>query len=518
MGPADSAARLWQAGDRAGAIDAYRRLVAQHPDNPDLARALALALREHGRLDEAVAALDRLMGQGSVRADIARIHGETRHAQALTLIRAGRRAEGVAVLWRVVADHPGDEQAHLNLARLLFAEGQREVPAGLLAGLVAQRPDLPAPALAELAVLLAEAGSPEAAEAASRLALNGEARADKTTPADWWVTLGLALHQQDRLDEALGAYQQALALDPLHVAARCNAAMVDLAHGDLVGGFAGFERRRGDPPALPAPAALAGQRVVLEGEQGHGDTLHFARYAPMVAAAGAEVTLRVQPALVRLLAGMPGVARVVGNDLPSRDAALHLPLASLPLLFGSTLATIPAHVPYVTADRHAVAAWRGRLAALPGIKVGLAWAGDPRRTLSDRAMDARRSMAPATLAPLAELGGFTFVSLQKSAAQTPCDHMTLVDWTSELGDFADTAALVTALDLVITVDTAVVHLAGALGRPVWLLNRLDADWRWLRGRDDSPWYPTLRQFRQTVRGDWADVVRRVAAALEPRRR
>lgn len=468
-------------------------------------RALALSLRAQGRLDEAIAVLDPLMAQSPVRADILRIHAETRHAQALTLVRAGRREEGVALLQRVVADHPGDEQAHLNLARLLFAAGERVAPARLLAGLLDRRADLAAPMLAEIALLLAEAGSAEAAEAAARRAL-----AHDSTRPDCWVTLGLALHQQDRLEAALAAYERALALDPGHIAAGCDAAMVHLARGDLARGFAGFERRRGDAPPLPAPAALADRRVVLEGEQGHGDTLHFARYAAMVAAAGAEVTLRVQPALVRLLTGMPGVRQVLDRDGVPPEGALHLPLASLPLLFGTTLATIPAAVPYVTADPAAVAAWRARLAALPGRKVGLAWAGDPRRSLSDRAMDARRSIPLATLAPLAAIAGVTLVSLQKGAAPV---GMALIDWTGELADFADTAALATALDLVITVDTAVAHLAGALGRPVWLLNRFDADWRWLRGRDDSPWYPTLRQFRQAAPGDWHDVVRRVAAAL-----
>ena len=484
---------------------------APPPADPDTARALALALRDQGRLDEAVAVLDPLMRQPPVRADIARIHGETRHAQALALVRAGRRAEGMAALRHVVADDPGDEQAHLNLARMLFADGQRDAPASLLAGLMARRPDLAAPALAEIALLLAEAGNAEAAEMAARRALSGG-----LARPDWWVTFGLALHQQDRLDEALAAYEQALALDPDHVAAHCDAAMVHLARGDLARGFAGFERRRGNAPPLPTRAALAGQHVVLEGEQGHGDTLHFARYAPMVAAAGADVTLRVQPALVRLLTGMPGIGRVLGNDVPPPDAALHLPLASLPLLFAITLATIPAQIPYVAADPAAVAAWRTRLAALPGRKVGLAWAGDARRSLSDRAMDSRRSMPLAALAPLAGVAGVTLVSLQKGAAQTASASMALVDWTSELTDFAATAALMAALDLVISVDTAVVHLAGALGRPVWLLNRLDADWRWLRGRDDSPWYPTLRQFRQVQSGDWSDVVRRVATALAGR--
>ncbi|MCC6717965.1 MAG: tetratricopeptide repeat protein [Acetobacteraceae bacterium] len=474
------------------------------------ARDLGLALRAEGRLAEALVALQQAARLAPARADIARTHRETRHAHALSLLEGGRRAEGEALLAALVAAHPGDEQAVRNLARLHFAEGRFGEGAALLAGLLACRDDLSSAQLAELAGLLVAAGVAGPAEMAARRALAGDAAS-----ADRWVTLGLALHQQDRLAEALAAYEQALARDGGHVAARCDAAMVHLARGELARGFAGFERRRGDAPALPSPASLAGRRVVLAGEQGHGDTLHFARYATLVAARGAEVTLHVQPALVRLLAGVAGAAHCIASTRPAPEADMTLPLASLPALFATTLASIPAEVPYVAADPAAVARWRARLAGLRGMRVGVAWAGEPRRGLADRAMDARRSLPLAALAKLAAMPGVTLVSLQKGpgAAQRPPAGMVLHDWTAELDDFADTAALMAALDLVVTVDTSVVHLAGALGRPVWLLNRFDADWRWLRGRDDSPWYPTLRQFRQDAPGDWAGVVDRVAAAL-----
>lgn len=469
-----------------------------------------LALRALGRLEEAAAVLGAAVAQTPERDDLRLEHGQTRHAWALAMLAAGRREEGRALLRAVVRAAPHDAQAHLNLARLLATEGGLEEPVAVLAGLVARGGAVAAGLLAEVALLLAEAGAGGPAEAAARRALAVGDPVDDT-----WVTLGLALHLQDRLDEALAAYEQALALRPDHVAARCNAAMVHLAKGELERGFAGFEARRGGRDALPAPDALAGRRVVLEGEQGHGDTIQFARYAPMVAALGAEVTLRVQPGLVRLFAGMPGVARVGGPEVAAGAGDVVLPLASMPLLFGTTLATVPAGVPYVAADPAAVARWRARLAGYPGRIVGLAWAGERRRALSARAMDARRSVALAALAPLAAVPGVTLVSLQKGAgaAQRPPDGMDLLDWTAELPDFAATAALVSALDLVVTVDTAVAHLAGALGRPVWLLNRLDSDWRWLRGREDSPWYPSLRQFRQAAPGDWGTVVAQVARAL-----
>jgi hypothetical protein len=290
--------------------------------------------------------------------------------------------------------------------------------------------------------------------------------------------------------------------------------------GDLATGFALYEARFEDPrlgtPArsLPWPRwsgvePLAGQRILLHAEQGLGDTLQFARYAPLVAARGARVVLEVPAPLAGLLRPLDGVSAVIarGNPLPVVDC--HCPLGSLPLALGTTLATIPASIPYLHADAVDVAAWQ----AQPGDRrprVGLVWAGN-RRHRNDR----RRSLPLAALAPLAR-GPWQLVSLQKDL--TLDDAQRLAGWQAidagpRLGDFAATAAALTALDLVVTVDTAVAHLAGALGRPAWVLLPHAPDWRWLLGRADSPWYPTLRLFRQPRPGDWARVVRQVADAL-----
>jgi tetratricopeptide (TPR) repeat protein len=446
---------------------------ARQPRDPGRALMLALALRDAARLEEAAAMLDLAALLAPGREDVARPRRQVRAALA------------------AAGDEPG---AVMALARAWFAAGGLAEPLPMLAALL-ERADLSAALLGELAGLLVAAGAAVSGEAAARrrLAMGGAGPRD-------WVVLGLALHQQDRLAEALAAYEAALALAPGDVPAACDAGMVRLARGELGRGFALFERRHA--AVLPDLAALRGARVVLEGEQGHGDTIQFARYAPMLAAAGARVTLRVQPGLVRLLGELaPAVASGAAAD------GVSLPLASMPALFGTELSTVPG-APYLTAALGAAAAWRGRLA---GRSIGLVWAGEGRTHLADRAMDARRSIAPGLLAPLGAVPGLTFVSLQKAAREMP--PLPLCDWTAELADFADTAALVAALDLVITVDTAVAHLAGALGRPVWLLNRFDADWRWLRGRDDCPWYPSLRQFRQARPGDWDGVVARVAEAL-----
>jgi len=202
------------------------------------------------------------------------------------------------------------------------------------------------------------------------------------------------------------------------------------------------------------------------------------------------------------------VAEIVpaGAALPPFD--LHCPLLSLPRAFGTLLASVPAEIPYLTADPHRVAAWQARLADIEGPRIGLVWGGNPAQ--SD---DRRRSIPLAALAPFATVPGITFVSLQKGRREAPPDGLRLIDWTDDLHDYDDTAALIAALDLVIGVDTGVAHLAGALGRPVWIMNRFEPYFAWLTDRSDSPWYPSLRQFRQTRRGEWGDVIESVRAAL-----
>jgi Glycosyltransferase family 9 (heptosyltransferase) len=253
-------------------------------------------------------------------------------------------------------------------------------------------------------------------------------------------------------------------------------------------------------------------------EQGFGDTIQFVRYVPLAAERGARVILRVQPELVRLVATLAGVQDVgpAGGAPPACD--FYCPIMSLPRAFGTTLETIPAAVPYFAADPAAVARWRQRLGERGPLRVGLVWSSGIRHY--ERSIfyaGVAKSMTLAQFAPLGEVRDVVFYSLQKGEpareAARPPPGMRLVDVADELGDFADTAALIEALDLVISVDTAAVHAAGALGRPVWNLVKYHACWRWLRGRSDSPWYPTMRLFRQPEPGDWTSVVAEVARAL-----
>jgi hypothetical protein len=260
---------------------------------------------------------------------------------------------------------------------------------------------------------------------------------------------------------------------------------------------------------------LAGRRILIYAEQGVGDTIHFLRYLPMVAERGGRIILECQRSLVRLLADFASVDRVIAKGEEAGEFDLHCPLLSLPLRFGTTLETIPKQVPYLAVGSAYSAPWQRRLGGLKrGLKVGLNWAGNP--TVGN---DRRRMASLAQFATLSAIAGVTFFSLRKDAVNslstppTPPAGMDFVDWTAELDDFADTAGLIANLDLVISTDTAVAHLAGAMGKPMWLLLSTSSDWRWFTDGQYSPWYPTMRLFRQDRWGDWVGPIDRVAEAL-----
>ncbi|OAJ62725.1 hypothetical protein A6V36_20335 [Paraburkholderia ginsengiterrae] len=362
--------------------------------------------------------------------------------------------------------------------------------------------------------------------------------------------LGRVCSDLGRLEEAERHYRRAIELAPANLVARNNLAMVLLTAGRYEEAWPYFEDRwvsfklaDGRPARVPvqvplprwpgvspsathggqAPPARAGRLLVLH-EQGFGDSLQFVRYLPLALAHFAQVGYVCPPALRRLYdqslrARWPDLVLLdaVPAGLASWDQ--HIPLMSLPMAFATHVATIPATLPYLYADAGFAARWRARLDALPVPhlpRVGVVWAGGN----SGIALDGLRSLAAAQIAPLLTLRNVCWISLQKTddpakrADAAISAH--LVDWTDEITDFADTAALVDNLDLVIAVDTSVAHLAAALGKPVWLLNRFAGCWRWLHGRDDSPWYPGLRLFTQPQRGDWDDVLARVDAALQQR--
>jgi tetratricopeptide repeat protein len=339
-----------------------------------------------------------------------------------------------------------------------------------------------------------------------------------------WSNIGIVMKILGRFDASLAAHDQALARRPKDAGIRVNRAVSLLRAGRMSEAWTDYEcrfARAGQVPAWPLSRLLpdldsihvSGRTILATHEDGFGDTLQFVRYVPQLARRGARVLLLAPRPLAALLSRVEGVAAVLqpGDPIPEFD--WHCPMFSFPRALATTLATIPNAIPYLHSNPELTAAWTVRLGPRTGqLRVGLAWAGQARPWATGfTALDARRSLDPKLLAPLGELPGVAFVSLQKDAVRLP--PFPILDPMQSVADFDDTAAIVSLLDLVVSVDTSVAHLAGGLGCPVFLLDRYDNCWRWLSDREDSPWYPTLRIFRQPTPGDWPEVVARVAAAL-----
>jgi Flp pilus assembly protein TadD len=444
----------------------------------------------------------------------------------LVMFALGRTEEAQAYQREALRLDPESPDAQNNLGMIHYSLGRIAEAENCFRGALRIAP-AQANATLNLGSVRQLAGAVEDAEVLFRRAL-----ALGADPVRANSNLALALMEQARPDQAEQCCHQALAINPASPEARANLALALLTMGRLEEGWREYESRwqveamSTPPPALPQPRwigqTLRGETVLLYAEQGFGDTLQFCRYIPMVAAAGGRVVLLVPKALQRLMTTLDGVAEVLSEDddvaLPPFD--YHCPLLSLPFAFGTTMQTIPGPRSYLRADS---AAWRDFLAELPGLKVGLVWAGKSRTAQPHAAaIDKRRSMRLTDMAPLLSLPGCSFVSLQLGPPamqmQALPEEVVLHDVSGRMADWADTADLIMGLDLVITVDTAVAHLAGALGRPVWMLNRFDSCWRWFIGRDDTPWYPSMRQFRQTSRGEWGGVIDRVRDALAERSR
>jgi len=545
--------------------------------SPDQALLAALDHHLSGRTAEAAELYARILA-------VVPDHANALHLSGVLAAQTGDAAGGVARIARAVALAPDVADYHGNLAKLFRAQGRTGPAAACLRRLLALHPDALEEA-ATLGVLEQEAGHPTAAAAAFRRALALQPdlaeitlrlatllppdavpamvrRAARLNPLDRraWSVLGAAHRALGRHEDALAAFEAALALDPADVAAlgthanatkdlrrldeslaahdradrlsggdptiRWNRAHALLLAGRLEEGFAAHEARwlaRGFPTAprgLPQPLwhgeDIAGRTILLYEEQGRGDVIQFVRYAPLVASRGARVVLEVGADLVELVRSVPGVDAVVARGEPLPPMDVQCPLLSLPHVFGTTLASVPATVPYLSADPARVAAWRGRLVGGDSkgeLKVGLVWAGNPAF-----ATDRERSPGLAALLPLLEVPGVRFYGLQLGPGRDALAERAMppafTDLAPHIADFTDTAAIMDNLDLVISSCTAPAHLAGALGRPVWGLLSFAADWRWLADRADSPWYPTARLFRQPRPGDWAAVAAAVRAALE----
>jgi hypothetical protein len=335
--------------------------------------------------------------------------------------------------------------------------------------------------------------------------------------------VGIALFVRDQLDDALASFERAIARNPEFAAAHHNAGLLLLLNGDFARGWDEFEwrwtntdlaptRRSFPQPLWLGDEDVAGKTVLLHGEQGFGDAIQFCRYVPMVAKRGAKVVLEVSPALTDLMRSIAGSPEIVGFGAPLPDFQLHCPLLSLPLAFKTRVDTIPAGVPYLSPPRSSVEKWKSRIPPATVPRIGVVWAVNPKH-----GNDSNRSVGLRAMLPLLSQSGARFFSLQKELREGDREilrgHPDIVHLGDELETFTDTAAIVSLLDLVISIDTSIVHLAGALAKPVWILLPYTPDWRWQLDRADSPWYPTARLFRRSRRADWSEVIAQIAREI-----
>ena len=468
-------------GAFAEAAEALSHLLRLRPTLTEQRLLLGRALIMAGKPEEAVTAMEEL-----IRRDPRSTAALTNLGVALRKLNRDRDAE--AVYRRGIDIAPDDTGLLSNLGSLLSQEGQLDEAIALFNRALAIRPDF----------------------------------------TDAHVNLSIALRDANRFAESAVAAQNALRYDPNSAEAHTNLSHALLLLGDFTNGFAEYEWRF-KVPGFPTPLRdfgrpswhgepLAGRSIMLHDEQGVGDGIQFARYARILKEMGARVIIECNTQALRLFQGLIGADAVVGRFSPPPPFDYHAPLMSLPHRLGASLDNIPADVPYLRPEPELVERWGARLAELATtgenrFKVGLVWAGSP-----EHRNDHNRSLPLATLAPLSTIPNVQLFSVQKGPgmAQLSNAPMPVVDLGAEIGDFADTAAILTHLDLLITVDTSVAHLAGALGRPVWVLLPFSPDWRWILGRDDSPWYPTMQLFRQAEPGAWGPVLERLEAALTKR--
>jgi tetratricopeptide (TPR) repeat protein len=502
-----------QVGRNDDAVDLIRRAIALRPNYAEAHSNLGNILRDKGQLDEAIAACRRAI---ALRPN----YVEALNNLGFALKAKGQFDEAIAVCRQAIALRPNFAEAHNNLGNALKDKGQFDQALAAHRQAITLNPNL-AEAHYNVGNALRDKGQLDEAIAAYRQAI-----AVKPHYVKAHVNLGDALKEKGQLDEAIAALRQAIVLRPSFAEVHASLAMALLARGHFQEGWQEYEWRWKceDFPPLGNFAQtqwdgcpLEGRTLLLYTEQGFGDAVQFIRYLPLVEQRGGRIIIVCHTELQRLFQAIAGGCQIVAQAqaLPAFD--LHCPLLSLPRVFGTNLASIPKEVPYLHADAEDAGKWQRRLAERSApVNVGLVWAGRPTHK-----NDRNRSLKLENMAPLGQLPGLRFVSLQKGAAaaeaKTPPPGMELIDWTEELKDFADTAALIANLDLVIAVDTAVAHLAGAMGKPVWTLVPFIADWRWLLDRQDSPWYPTMRLFRQPCIGDWDSVIRRMAAELSERK-
>lgn len=489
------------------AAEYYRKAIAIQPDFAEAHCNLGDILVQKSQFAEALTAYGNAL---RINPNLAEAYAN----RATAFDKLGREDEALAELQRAVQINPNMPLALVSLGQLMSRKGKIEqaIPhirraTELAPGNVNFR--------SALAIAHLRLGQYEQAVEHCR-----RANQIDSNFIDPWVNLGLALTDLGEHDQALKAYDRALQIDPTCSSTQANRALIHLRRGDFEKGFADYDHRwqlgefqqmmqkytcprwSGEP--------LAGKTLILWHEQGFGDTIHLIRYAKIMADQGATIIAQAQPQLLGLLKSVAGISRLItrSDSLPSAD--FHAPMLSIPGILNTRPDRIPAEVPYITPDPALVEQWRERMAPHAGYRVGIAWCGNPHLRL-----DHERSIPLKQFLPLSRIGGVKLFSLQVGMGtdQLRTVPMNLIDLTSYIRDFSDTAACIANLNLLITVDTAVLHLAGAMAKPVWGLIQKWPDWRWQLDREDSPWYPTIRLFRQPRLKDWASVMDRIASEL-----
>jgi tetratricopeptide (TPR) repeat protein len=512
-----------RSGDWMQAAELLGRAVAADPANADVHCDFGVVLKALRRWREAVACYERAIEL--------RPHHAEAHSNRGNVLRELRQFEAALASYdRAIAIWPNYAEAHYNRGIVLHDLQRMEDALASYDRAIAIRPDHAAAhcnrgvVQEHLHLLEAAVQSYEQAVAIQP----GFARA--------LANRGNALRALLRVDAAIDSCNRAIAAAPGYAAPYQNRAVARLLAGDFEQGWQDYEWRwkneesalHKDHRAFTQPQwrgeqELEGRSILIHSEQGLGDTIQFCRYVPLLARRGATVIFEVPRPLVQLLAGLAGVAQLISRGTTLPDFDYHCPLMSLPLVFKTTLATIPAEVPYLAVDAERRRHWHDKLGERGKPRVGLVWSGGFRPDQPEVwSVNSRRNIPLAKLAPLSN-SDVEYHSLQKGqAAESELVQLDThlwkgprpIDCAGELDDFADTAALIEQLDLVISVDTSTAHLAGALGKPVWILNRFDTCWRWLLDRSDSPWYPTAKLYRQAKPGDWDAVVEQLRGDIQ----
>ena len=532
-----------QRGGHVLAEDYLRKAIHLKPDLAELHRNLGIILSEVNRKEEAEASIRTALCLNPNDAEAYSILGgiflEQRqwdeaianYLQGLrlnpnctyihnnigvSLRHLNRQEEAKAAFQQAISLKPDYAEAHNNLGAVLEDQGELDQAVTFLQEAIRLKPNY-AEAYGNLGNIYHKLGNLDLAKS-----LLQEAIRLKSDYAEAHLYLGAVFQLEGELDQALTAYRKSISLKPDFDLAHFNLGVVLLLMGHLKEGWDEYEWRlqlkKTKHRTLSQPhwngTHLGGKTVLLHAEQGFGDTIQFVRYLPLVMERGGKIVFECQPELLQLMTEIPGVIELikVGDALPHFD--VHLPLMSLPRVFETTLSTIPARIPYLFADNVLVEYWRQELKSLNGFKLGIVWQGNP---LFPRDQD--RSIPLRHFEKLARSSRVNLISLQKEESgieqlRTSAGRFNVLDLSDRLKTFSDTAAVMRNLDLVISSCTSVAHLAGALGVPIWTVLQFIPDWRWLLNRSDSPWYPTMRLFRQKKQGDWREVFDEITETLK----